>query len=69
MKVFATPRLAAADLTSFFRVRNLEALQHRADRKATLQARLDPDAELRERVHHADRVSPAHQSFWILHAR
>ena len=68
MKVFTTPRVAAADLTSFFRVRNLEALQQRADRKAALQARLDPDADLRERVHHADRM-PAQRPFWILHAR
>ncbi len=69
MKVFTTPRFDAANLTSFFRVRNLEALRHRADRKATLQARLDPDADLRERVHQADRASSANPSFWILHAR
>jgi hypothetical protein len=69
MKAFATPRFDAAGLTSLFRARNLEALQRRADHTATLHARLDPSAELRERVHRADRIAPANPSLWILHAR
>ena len=69
MKVFATPRTDAAELTSYFRARAIDRMRRAADRTAALKARLDHNGELRDRINYADRTTGTNPSFWILHAR
>lgn len=68
MKVFATPRLDAAHLTSYLRARAVARLARAADRAAAVRVERD-DSQARDRVHHAEDAESMHTSFWILHAR
>lgn len=67
MKVFATPRLDAAILTSYFRARALARMSRAAKRDAVRdQAR---DVQVRDRIDQSDPAASTNASFWILHAR